>query len=162
MTSIDKVAEFVAMGLALSVLCFYRFSVGVIVYDSEEVHGLVRAGNFEVDRNRGGKTKWEEWLLLQAVIRQLDICLSNNQEVRFRHKKFTQFAGDHAWPPQAACEESFNERATTLDNFFFPDLRNPSWEAVRVSRQCENQARIQWEQAGTDWIPRLNSFAAAP
>ena len=154
------VAEYVAMGLALRIVSFYRFRVGIVVYDSDEILNLVKKGNFHCDRNQDQKEMWHEWLLLQAVIRQLDLCLCGNLEIRFRHKKYTQYAGDHEWPPQAACKESFAERAIVLDNFFFSELENPSWEAVRVSRANENQVRIQWTQVGIDWVPRLRPGVA--
>ena len=153
MTCMSMVTEYVAMGLALRIVGFYRFPVGVVVYDSDDALDLVKRGNFECDRNQDRKQMWEEWLLLQAVIQQLDFCLSRNLQIRFRHKKYTHYAGNHDWPPQVACKESFHEKAIVLDNFFFPDLEKPCWEAVRVSRANENQARIQWTQRGIDWIP---------
>ena len=74
--------------------------------------------------------------------------------------KYTHYGENHDWPPQVACKESFQERAFVLDNFFFPDLKKPSWEAVRVSRANENQVRIQWTQMGIDWVPGLRPGVA--
>ena len=90
------VTEYLAMGLALRIVGFYRFPIGVVVYDSDNVLDLLKQGNFRCDRNhQDRKTMWEEWLLLQAVLQQLEFCLSRNLQIRFRHKKYTQYAGNH-------------------------------------------------------------------
>ena len=154
MRCMSAVTEYLAMGLALRILDFYRFPIGVVVYDSENVLDLLKKGNFRCDRTHWDrKTMWEEWLSLQAVLQQLNICLSHNLQIRFRHKKYTQYAGDHDWPPQIGCDESFRDKVIVLDNFFFPNLDQPCWESVRVSTASENQGRIQWTQRGMDWIP---------
>ena len=87
MKCMSMVTEYLAMGLALRIVGFYRFPIGVVVYDSDNVLDLLKQGNFRCDRNQDRKVMWEEWLLLQAVLRQLDICLCCNLQIRFRHKK---------------------------------------------------------------------------
>ena len=101
------VTEYVAMGLALRIVGFYRFPVGVVVYDSNDALDLVKRGNFDCDRNQDQKQMWEEWLLLQAVIQQLDLCLSRILQIRFRHKKYTHYAGSHDWPPKQRARNRF-------------------------------------------------------
>ena len=55
MTCMSMVTEYVAMGLALRIVGFYRFPVGVVVYDSDDALDLVKRGNFDCDRNEDQK-----------------------------------------------------------------------------------------------------------